>query len=108
MRSNPASASCLIFLRDSATHPLRLPELPAVNWNQVQAMIIPARQDSGWISGSALPSDDLAGPKDSGAQILLNTATIKPEYADPRFNLLSGVGLSFVFLIVAGYLKAGR
>jgi hypothetical protein len=47
-------------------------------------------------------------PRIAGAQILLNTATIKPEYADPRFNLLSGVGLSFVFLIVAGYLKAGR
>jgi hypothetical protein len=61
----------LIFLRDSATHPLQLPELPAVNWNQVQAMIIPARQDSGWISGSAFPSDDLAGPNESGAQIPL-------------------------------------
>ena len=54
-------------------------------------MIIPARQDSGWISASALPSDDLAGPNESGAQILINTATIKHEYANPRFNLFSGV-----------------
>jgi len=58
---------------------MRLPELPAVQLNQVQEMIIPARQGSGWISGSALPSDGLARPNESGAQILLNTATIKPS-----------------------------
>jgi hypothetical protein len=98
----------LDFLRFSATHPMRLPELPAVQLNQVQEMIIPARQGSGWISGSALSSDDLARPNESGAQILLNTATIKPSTANPRFNLLSGAGLSVVFLIVAGNLKAGR
>jgi hypothetical protein len=58
---------------------MRLPELPAVNWNQVQAMIIPVRQDSGWFSDLALPSHDLVGPNESDAHILLNTARIKPS-----------------------------
>src|SRR5258708_12700108 len=92
MRSNPASASCLIFLRDSATHPLQLPELPAVNWNQVQAMIIPARQDSGWISGSAFPSDNLAGPNETGAQIPLyylhkQTQLLRPSLQSPYLQI---------------------
>jgi hypothetical protein len=50
---------------------MRLPELPAVNWNQVQAMVIPVRQDSCWFSDSALASHDLAGPNESDVQILL-------------------------------------
>ena len=71
-------------------------------------MIIPARQGSGWISGSALPSDDLARPNESGAQILLNTATIKPSTPILASISLAVPGLSVVFLIVAGNLKAGR
>jgi hypothetical protein len=87
---------------------MRLPELPAVNWNQVQPMIIPARQDSGWISGSAFPFDDPAGPNESGRRFFLiprRSSTSTPIRASISLAVL---GLSFVFLIVAGYLKAGR